>query len=174
MSKIKSIKEIEEENDRLSKIQADVWKREERYTHTVLEQEGFIVEPDTAKRIISSLAPEKLAIQCDKYYFMQDKYSACIVGVDNCNIGLFTLELPKEIATHVDEPWNLEGTLDFFTHQQELFKKVRIGGYLFLGAITVLIMLIIYVSFGFNRITSVMMAVLALGLILTVTLGVGG
>lgn len=174
MSKIRSIQEIEEENERLAKISADVWKREERYTHTTIEQEGFIVDMDVAKRIISSIAPDKLTVKCTKYYFIQDKYSACIVGVDDANVGLFTLELPKEIATHVNEPWMLEDTLDFFKHQHEVFKKVRIGGYLFLGAVTFLIMLIIYASFGLNRTTSVMMAILAFAFILTVTLGVGG
>ena len=62
MSKIKTIQEIEAENSRLSNIQATNWKKEERYTHTVLDDEGFVFEPDVAKKIISALDPSNAEI----------------------------------------------------------------------------------------------------------------
>ena len=115
-----------------------------------------------------------MTIQCDRYYFINDKYSAAMVGVDNNNVGLFTLELPVEVATTVNDPTDLAETLKFFKNRKDMYRKVRVYGYACLGIITALIICITYCAFGLNSTTAVMMLCCAIAFMVVLFFGLGG
>ena len=174
MSDIRTIAEIEQDNQRIIGIQSDVVKRSERYNNTVLDDEGWVLEDSVAKSILRTLAPEHATVECKRYYFINDKYSAAIVGVNEDNIGLFTVEIPPEVKDTVDDPWRLESTLQYFKEQSSNWKKVRVIGNLMMAGVVLLILFVTYVAFGYNSTTAVIMAVGLFGVILSLTVGLGG
>lgn len=128
MSEIRTIAEIEKDNEKLSKTCAQKVEKSARYTHTVMEDEGWIIDPEVAKQVLKSIKPEYSQIECKRYYFINDKYDAAIVGVDSKNIGLFTADIPKEVAVAVDDPYTLKETLKTFETASSSIKRIRIIG----------------------------------------------
>lgn len=128
MSEIRTIAEIEKDNEKLSKMYAQKVEKSARYTHTVMEDEGWVVDPEIAKQVLKSIKPEYSQIECKRYYFINDKYDAAIVGVDSKNIGLFTADIPKEVAVAVDDPYTLKETLKTFETASSSIKRIRIIG----------------------------------------------
>ena len=128
MSEIRTIAEIEKDNEKLSKMYAQKVEKSARYTHTVMEDEGWVVDPEIAKQVLKSIKPEYSQIECKRYYFINDKYDAAIVGVDSKNIGLFTADIPKEVAVAVDDPYTLKETLKTFETARSSIKRIRIIG----------------------------------------------
>ena len=171
MSEIRTIAEIEADNERLANLEASRFKAEERYNHTILEDEGFIIEPDMAYNLIKTFSPDKLAIKCDRYYFINDKYSAVIVGVDNQNIGLFTMEIPKEIDQYVADPINMDSALEYYSKEMSRYRNIKYTGYFILALITAVISAIIILTFSFNSTTATLIALLGFGLITTIIIG---
>lgn len=128
MSEIRTIAEIEKDNEKLSKMYAQKAEKSARYTHTVMEDEGWVIDPEVAKQVLKSIKPEYSQIECKRYYFINDKYDAAIVGVDSKNIGLFTADIPKEVAVVVDDPYTLKETLKTFETASNNIKRIRIIG----------------------------------------------
>lgn len=128
MSEIRTIAEIEKDNEKLSKMYAQKVEKSARYTHTVMEDEGWIIDPEVAKQVLKSIKQEYSQIECKRYYFINDKYDAAIVGVDSKNIGLFTADIPKEVAVAVDDPYTLKETLKTFETASSSIKRIRIIG----------------------------------------------
>lgn len=128
MSEIRTIAEIEKDNEKLSKMYAQKVEKSARYTHTVMEDEGWVIDPEVAKQVLKSIKPEYSQIECKRYYFINDKYDAAIVGVDSKNIGLFTADIPKEVAVTVDDPYTLKETLKTFETASNNIKRIRIIG----------------------------------------------
>lgn len=128
MSEIRTIAEIEKDNEKLSKMYAQKVEKSARYTHTVMEDEGWVVDPEIAKQVLKYIKPEYSQIECKRYYFINDKYDAAIVGVDSKNIGLFTADIPKEVAVAVDDPYTLKETLKTFETASSSIKRIRIIG----------------------------------------------
>lgn len=128
MSEIRTIAEIEKDNEKLSKMYAQRVEKSERYTHTVMEDEGWVIDPEVAKQVLKAIKPEYSQIECKRYYFINDKYDAAIVGVDSKNIGLFTADIPKEVAVAVDDPYTLKETLKTFETASSNIKRIRIIG----------------------------------------------
>lgn len=128
MSEIRTIAEIEKDNEKLSKMYAQKVEKSARYTHTVMEDEGWVIDPEVAKQVLKSIKPEYSQIECKRYYFINDKYDAAIVGVDSKNIGLFTADIPKEVAVVVDDPYTLKETLKTFETASSSIKRIRIIG----------------------------------------------
>lgn len=174
MSEIRSIAEIEKDNERLSKIYSQKWIREERYTHTLLEDEGFVVDSELAQKILKSIKPEYLSVKCERYYFINDKYSAAIVGVDSENIGLFTAELPKEVGYVVDDPVNLSDTLSYFENESNLLKKVRIRGNIMISIIFVAICACLFFIIGWNRVSIFALIGVGVASLIILALNTGG
>lgn len=171
MSEIRTIAEIEADNERLASLEASRFKAEERYNHTVLEDEGFIIESDMAYNLIKTFSPDKLAIKCDRYYFVNDKYSAAIVGVDNQNIGLFTMEIPKEIDQYVADSMNMDSALEYYNNELSRYRSVKYIGYFILALITAVTVAVIVLTFSFNSTTAMLIALLGFGLIATIVIG---
>lgn len=128
MSEIRTIAEIEKDNEKLSRMYAQKVEKSARYTHTVMEDEGWVIESEVAKQILKAIKPEYSQIECKCYYFINDKYDAAIVGVDSKNIGLFTADIPKEVAVVVDDPYTLKETLKTFETTSSNIKRIRIIG----------------------------------------------
>lgn len=128
MSEIRTIAEIEKDNEKLSKMYAQKVEKSARYTHAVVEDEGWVIDPEVAKQVLKSIKPEYSQIECKRYYFINDKYDAAIVGVDSKNIGLFTADIPKEVAVAVDDPYTLKETLKTFETASSSIKRIRIIG----------------------------------------------
>lgn len=128
MSEIRTIAEIEKDNEKLSKMYAQKVEKSARYTHTVMEDEGWVIDPEVAKQVLKSIKPEYSQIECKRYYFINDKYDAAIVGVDSKNIGLFTADIPKDVAVAVDDPYTLKETLKTFETASSSIKRIRIIG----------------------------------------------
>lgn len=150
MSTIRSIAEIEKDNARLAKLRASNKVVEERYTHTVLDDEGIEVDSATAIQILSAVKPEYMTTECDRYYFVNDKHGAALVGVDWENTGVFTAEMPREMADVVDDPLNLNASVQYFKSQEQLFKEVRVKGYqvMALGIAAIIVVMLITVMYG--------------------------
>lgn len=174
MSEIRSIAEIEKDNERLSNIYSQKWVREERYTHTLLDDEGFVVDAELAQKILKSIKPEYLSVKCERYYFINDKYSAAIVGVDSENVGLFTAELPKEVGYVVDDPVNLSDTLNYFENESNLLKKVRIRGNIIVSVIFVVICACLFFAIGWSRVSVFALVGIGVVSLIILSLNMGG
>lgn len=174
MSEIRTIAEIEKDNEKLSKMYAQKVEKSERYTHTVMEDEGWVIEPEIAKQVLKSIKPEYLQFKCTRYYFINDKYDAAIVGVDSGNIGLFTADIPKEVAVAVDDPYTLKETLKTFETTSSNIKRVRIIGNIALIIIFAFITSTIFLSVGRTRVATYALAGSAVAGLIVSLINVGG
>lgn len=139
MSEVRSIAEIEKDNARLARLRVSSKMAQDRYNNTILDDEGVLLDTETAIAMLSAVAPEHIAVECSRYYFVNDRHSAVIVGVNVENEGLFTAELPREMADVADDPFNLQESVKYYQEQEKMFREVRLRGNLVLLAGVVLI-----------------------------------
>lgn len=157
MGEIRSITDIEKDNARLSKLKTESRMAQERYNHTVFEDEGVLIDQSTAMSILSALAPEHMSVDCCRYYFVNDKYGAVLIGVNAENIGLFTVDMPREMADVTDDPVNLEATVEYYKTQKQLFQQVNLKGSLVLLLCAVAICLLFAVSRVFGVVAALLL-----------------
>lgn len=141
MSSIKTMSDIEEENLQYRNIiSLQQWK-DQRYNDVEMDC-GFMLDSEIAKDILRCVAPEKLDIDAAGFLLINDMYDASIVGVDGDGKGLFTVNLPKEIADYNGDTINMQKTLDFYTNIAKKYKRLRKGGIILAVTVGVALLLL--------------------------------
>jgi len=122
MSEIRTIAEIEAENEWLTK-EAAKFKVDERYNYKEVDCDN-IVDPAVAKNILAAVDKTKVGIECSSYTLVQDKYGSCIVGLNSEGQGLFTVDLPVEIPYAMHDKKMFEDTLEYYKEDIKRYDKI--------------------------------------------------
>lgn len=122
MSTIRTMAEIEAENEKLAK-ETVKYDRKKRYDSMSINV-GYEIDADVAKEVLAAVSPDKLGVTASKYTIVSDKYSAAILGLDSDNNCVFTADLPKEVEVELPDRGRLDDTLEEFRKSAEKAKRI--------------------------------------------------